>query len=633
MAFFLLLTAFFLLIFLSIEITNTRISIVKGVIFFSLAILFITELLSIIKSVNYLSLVIFWCFFDLLLVYFFVRYQTSKKIKPLFIKFKNRIKELGGLEKGLVFFSILLLFGIFMQGLFYPTNNWDSMAYHMPRIIHWIQNESLTHFRTPVYPQLNSPPFAEQFLLNVNLLLGNDYLSNTVQLFYFICSGFVVSLIAKTLGLDRLGQILTVFIIVSLPEAVLLASSTHTELIASFFMLTSIYFLIKTIHNKSIINFILLGAALGLSVATKSTAYIYLSGFVFVWILVQLYQFFIKKQRIKWFNGLVLGLVFVVINSGHYTRNYSLTGSVFGTNQAIDEYYVNEAHAVRYLASNISRNISIQFGLPHIAPIVQSFTEKIHNTIGVNINEPKITSHKYSVDPLAIHENNGANTFHMLLLLLSSIWIVIFFKNENYYLKGYWLAIICSFLLFCFYLKWQPWAKLHIPFFIFYGVIIAHFLVNVIKSKVLLSICIIGFLIHSIAIFLFNYSRPIITLTPFTSAIKITDTRYKKHFSRFLRCHDDYKVVTDMIRDGGYRNIGLLFGSYDMEYQLFLNSYNNKVKPIHINAHDICSKIKVKDRVDVIVSTQNIDSLTYEGENYQNVTMKNDGYLYLFLKK
>ena len=39
---------------------------------------------------------------------------------------------------------------------------------------------------------------------------------------------------------------------------------------------------------------------------------------------------------------------------------------------------------------------------------------------------------------------------------------------------------------------------------------------------------------YALLILVFNYSRPLITLEPFTSSIKISDDRYKKQFSRFL---------------------------------------------------------------------------------------------------
>ena len=632
MAIILLLIAFFALIFLVAETSNTRLSIVRGVIYFSLIVLFVTELLSVFQSLNYSSLVSVWSVFDVILIYFLIKKQGKAKLSFLFKKLKRTLKVLTFKERFLVGFSIVLLVAIFIQGLIYPPNNWDALAYHMPRIIHWIQNESLAHFRTPVYPQLNSPPFAEEFILNINLLLGNDYLSNAVQLFYFVGSGLIVSLIAKQLGLNRLGQILAAFIVFCLPESVLLASSTHTELVASFFMLCSIYYLIETIKNKSTIAFVILACSLGLAVSTKSTTYIYLAPFVMVWICFQLYQIIMKKEKIKWLQFSLLGLLFLVINLGHYSRNYKLSGSVFATNEAIQNYYVNEEHSAKFLMSTISRNISIQFGVPKVAPVAQELTEKFHNLIEVDVNTPTITSHIYGVDPLATHENNGANFYHTLLILLSCLLMLILHKKINKRILLYSVSILFSFLLFCFYLKWQPWAKLHTPFFIFYSIVLSYLLVKYVKSKAIFYVLITGFVLNAMLVFIFNYSRPIITLPPYTSTIKMNDDRAKKYFSRFLYYYDDYAAVSEKIKTKKLKNIGLLFGDYELEYPLFISSYQSDVQPIHLNAHDICKDISVTEVLDAVLATHNKNEIIVNGEVYYNVTKDNKGYLSLFLK-
>ncbi|MBL4669947.1 MAG: glycosyltransferase family 39 protein [Flavobacteriales bacterium] len=632
MAFVLLFINFIGLTLLNVSIKNTRVSLLKSVLLFSVLVLGVTETLSLFQWINYINLLVLWSFADLIVIYFLIKRNSFQKFYALKAKLKRTTSSLTKLEQFLLLFSGFIIVGVLIQGLAYPTNNWDSMSYHMARIIHWIQNESLAYYRTPVYPQLNSPPFAEELILTINLLAGNDYFSNTVQLFYLVATALGVSLIAKQLGLNRFGQILSVFIFICIPEVILLGSSTHTELVASFFMVAAIFYMLSILKKQSLISFLLLGFSLGLSTATKSTAYIYLAPFVLIWIGYMLYQIITKKLQLKWIYYLLMVVSFISINSGHYARNYQSTVSIFGTNDAIQDYYVNEEHSLKMMVSNVSRNLSNQFGVPKLAPIAQAITENLHKLMGSDINDVKITSHTYTVDPLATHENNGANTYHMILMLLSSVCLVVFFKNQNQQIRIYWVAIICSFLLFCFYLKWQPWAKLHVPFFIFFSIVLSYFIIFTLKSKWLLYGIITGFMVHALTILVFNYSRPLITLTPFTSEIKITDTRYKKYFGRFLRYHDDYKTVSEMIEKGKFKNIGLSFGKYDMEYQLFLNSYRSDVKPVHINTCDLSMGISNKEQVDCIVSTKHEHVIKYRGEKYYNVTKGSDGYLYLFLK-
>ena len=70
--------------------------------------------------------------------------------------------------------------------------NWDSMTYHLPRIMHWIQNGSINHYSTNIVRQVTSPTFAEVSNMHIYLLSGEtDLYVNLLQTFSFIQSGRV----------------------------------------------------------------------------------------------------------------------------------------------------------------------------------------------------------------------------------------------------------------------------------------------------------------------------------------------------------------------------------------------------------------------------------------------------------
>jgi len=313
---------------------NSRESFVKAILFFSFFTIIITEILGLFNALHYLALIACWSIIDVIIIFLLLKRKSFNAINFIKSKLITKVKSLHKWEKFFIGFSIFIIVGVFFQGLIYPSNNWDSMAYHMPRIIHWIQNESLAHYRTSIYPQLNSPPFAEQLILNINLLIGNDYFSNSVQLFYLLATGLVSSLIAKKIGLNRFIQILSFFLVITLPESILLASSTHNELVMSFFVLSSIYFFIDTSRLSKTISFLFLGFSVGLAIATKAPAYIFLTVFVFIWIAYQLYLIVIHK-KIKIINYLIVLLTVLLINSAQYFRNYQLTNHLFGLNEDI----------------------------------------------------------------------------------------------------------------------------------------------------------------------------------------------------------------------------------------------------------------------------------------------------------
>jgi hypothetical protein len=62
-----------------------------------------------------------------------------------------------------------------------PPNTFDSMTYHMSRVMHWIQNGSLASYPTQIARQLYPPPGAELAILQFQILSGGDRFANLVQ--------------------------------------------------------------------------------------------------------------------------------------------------------------------------------------------------------------------------------------------------------------------------------------------------------------------------------------------------------------------------------------------------------------------------------------------------------------------
>lgn len=93
---------------------------------------------------------------------------------------------------------VLLITG--MIGMLAPINNWDSMTYHLPRIMHWLQNESLYHYPTGMPRQLFQSPYSEYVILHTIGLSGGDGFANGVQWFALIASAIGASLIVRELG-------------------------------------------------------------------------------------------------------------------------------------------------------------------------------------------------------------------------------------------------------------------------------------------------------------------------------------------------------------------------------------------------------------------------------------------------
>ena len=154
-----------------------------------------TEVLSLFNFLNRLSILICWL---ILFVFGLVKLHNLSRLNSFNILSKKNISS------SLIFFSFLSLFIIlfmtFLTALIYPPNTPDSMSYHMPRVMHWIQNQNVDFYPTSTTRQLYVSPFSEYVILHLQLIVNGDRLANLVQWFSMFGSLIGVSLIARELG-------------------------------------------------------------------------------------------------------------------------------------------------------------------------------------------------------------------------------------------------------------------------------------------------------------------------------------------------------------------------------------------------------------------------------------------------
>jgi 4-amino-4-deoxy-L-arabinose transferase-like glycosyltransferase len=592
--------------------------------------LFITETLSLFKIINFHALFLGWLLF--LLVNYAILFLKRKQVKEVIFNelkcIKKKIESTSKIEKLGLSIIFLFLILIFLQGVFYPPNNWDSMTYHMSRVANWIAQQSVNYYPTNIIRQLYQPPFAEYIILNFNILSFSDYLSNSVQFFFLIFSIFPLVLILKFFGLNRKYQILSCILLITIPEVILQASNTKNDIVVSFFILSSIYFVLKLLKEKNIIYFIFLGLSVGLGLLTKGTAYIYLVSAALpfgVFLLVQLYrtkQFFIIGYSI------ITVLIAIVINSTHYMRNYNLSKSILGVETS---KYANEEMSPSLLASNIVKNIGLHVGPYALSEFSAKAIIKLHQATGVALNNPKTSYGKtvFKAGKLATHEDLAPNLFHLFLITFSLIILVINYRHKVKYQYFYISIILLQGLIFCLYLKWQPWhTRLHAPLFVSSIPLIAIAISSSKKYYRIVKLITPLVIIYGFLILIFNSSRPYFTVKKYTSLISIHDNRYKKYFSNRMNRYNEFKEVTDFIDENNYYKIGLMLNDDGWEYPLFSQSiYSKPIKPIHLKIRNYSKTLsldKEEASVNCVISDRFKDSLiSYKGMKFKNITPQN----------
>ncbi|WP_158634618.1 ArnT family glycosyltransferase [Flavobacterium cauense] len=605
--------------------------IVKSALIFSGFIVLLTEILSLFKAINLTALIISWSFFSIILLYFLYKNRENffSLIRSKKSDFVKKYQTLYVYEKLLLVIITIFVLLLLFQGIIYPPNNWDSLTYHMPRIMYWIGNESVAHFPSHILRHLYQPPFAEYFILNLNLLNGNDYFSNTVQLLYLILTFFSIWLLLTQLAISRFYKILALFIAITIPAVELQATTTKNDIVCSFFILTAIVFCIKTYYSNNFSNFLYLGLAIGLAMLTKGTAYLFLAPILAVYGWLLLIKIIKTKDFKLLLNGFAVVLVILSINISHFTRNYKIEGNILNIDKNEALAFSNQKMDGKLLLSNLLKNVGLHLGYP-IETKADAGIRKLHTLMNVPIDNPDTNYYNIKYDGPKENTTNEdliPNLSHLILFLvsLSALSLICFKKfKENISSFLLILIILSQIILFSAILKWQPWhTRLHIPIFLLIVILIS---LTIEKSKLarFFTIGSLPILFFSFCFyFLYNNVRPIITNPIYTKDICLSDSRYKKYFAHQLHLYPEYSIILDKIYSSNPKKIGLIIS--DWEYPFLSDFYYDKLKITAINVNNVTAKIPQDDsNIDVIVSNsvkQNF--IAFKGKNYYNQTPDN----------
>lgn len=610
-------------------------TVIKTTLIFSGILFLVTELLSGFHSLNLFSLAIFWGTFNVILIALLLRNQGKVTLRLMVQKIKFYYQNLLLKEKLLIGVLLILLCLLLAQGLLYPPNNWDSLTYHMSRIMYWIGNESVDYFPTHILRHLYQPPFAEYFILNINLLNGNDFLSNSVELFFLIQCLVVVYALLSMFQTTRLLKLLALFLVITIPAVELQSTTTKNDIVCAFFVLSSLFYSLKIFKNNSLNSTVFFGLSIGLGFITKGTAYVFMAP------ILALYGFHIlsvtlKDKSVKPIGLATLAMVLALsLNVKHYSRNYAVNKSLLNIDDAEAKAYANETMNGKLLLSNLIKNSGLHLGYP-IEKNCDSIIRNAHKAIGVSIDDKRLNylGIPYQSARAAVtHEDYVTNTVHFILWALAFSFLVfhfLFSKTRNKTEMIIVIVLVAQILLFTGYLKWQPWhTRLHIPIFILsiIPIMLACQKTKWFKGMVWVSI---PLLLYSFMFyFVYNNLRPIQNNPIYTKNLRIDDNRFKKYFANQPQLYTEYKVVLEELYDANPKTVGLKM--MDWEYPLFNAYYYDHLQLVAIDVNNNTGILKQENQsVDLIISTSNSPELMYNGIKYSN---QNSNHLYIWLYK
>jgi hypothetical protein len=365
--------------------------------------------------------------------------------------------------------SIALL--VLITALVSPPNVWDAMEYHLPRMTMWMSNHSVRFFATPDYAQLIFGPWSEYAMMHADLLWGGDRFVNLVEFLSFCGSIIAASLVAKMLGAGARGQALAALVCATIPEGVLEASGPMNTYVVSFWIITTVAFLLNWNEDLSWLNTVCVGLSAALALFTKGSAYVYLPLIVLAcgWMGSRSSRILFLKR------SAVFLLLILVINTPQYVRCYSLTGSPLGfpLPTPFPRLQIIVDHvSVRGTLANVVRNILLHIGTPSDALNLrmERAARLAIRAIGTNPDDPGTVylGLPFDVHRFSLHEIHAGNPLHLAMLILA-ILLALGKRKYDGERQAFWYAIglTSAFLLMCALLRWTTWSsRYHLVLFV-----------------------------------------------------------------------------------------------------------------------------------------------------------------------
>lgn len=419
----------------------------------------------------------------------------------------------------------------FVVALVAAPNNWDSMSYHNARVMEWWDHGSVAPWDTPIDRQVRMPPLASYFKLAFLGLTGNDVLFNLAQWAFFAFSILAaVALAARLVPTGRAGP-WAALLVATIPMAILQSTSTQNDVVVAGYLLAAAFFFLRAfaVDGAPFGDLALGGAAVGVALATKGTAYLLAAPFLAAACVAALGRLARRREprRRVWAAGLTAVAVLVVLpNVGFWWRNARVLGSAVGSAYEVVRPSKFLALGLRkapaLAASQILRSTVLQLGQLRMAGlrgrVLVAATARVHRALDIGVNEPAISSPSPFSDaewPLLNHEDTAPSTATFLIIAGATVLAL-----ARRSLPGRRAVLVAfasgwaAWLLVALFVRWLPWnARLQLPVVILLaipaGAVVAE-AVGRVPRAALASLLVL----QAFPPLLLNSSRPLLGVSP-----------------------------------------------------------------------------------------------------------------------
>ena len=422
----------------------------------------LTEFLSLGSWLTPMTTLVGW----LLLLFVSCGWLISRSVRGELFRIPKPPTNLRWYELGMLVGIVIVVGVTAIVAWLSPPQTWDSLNYHMPRVAHWAQQESVRHFATGIEVQNSRTPGAEYLVLQTYLLGSGDRYAAFVEWSAMVLSLIGVGTIAKQLGAGSIGMLAGALFAATLPMGIIQASSTITDYVVTLWLIAGASELLRIRKGEpGLTSYSFLAISTGLALVTKPTAAAYLVPFL-------AYAAYLLMRSGDWIHiakAAAIAAVFVlVLNAGHLVRNTITYGSPL--NPAQVTIHSNEMRGLSGITSNLMRHVGLHAGTPspHVNKAIAASVRWVHGVLGIKVNDARTTAHGvFKVREPTTNEDQAGNPLHFYLLVFlagSMLWR----RHEvPRIVPLYLLLLAIGLLTLSFLFKWQIFAtRYHLPLFV-----------------------------------------------------------------------------------------------------------------------------------------------------------------------
>lgn len=458
----------------------------------------------------------------------------------------------------------LILAFTLIGALAYAPSFHDSLAYHITRVMHWLQNGSMAPYATSIDRQIGMAPFNAIVIMQSMAINGDDYFVNLPQWLAFAGCVCGAAHLCRQLGASDKARVLSAFYFCSLPIAIMQSGNSESSLIATFWLCVFTSSFLNWRESPGLHDSAMLGASLGLAILSKGIAYPVALPFV-----ICIAWKCLSRFKTCFLYGALAAAIILAINLPHFYRNYTATHSLV---LSAERNIILKPYPGLVAVNALFNFLSQEPWIANLAP--GKGWSNLAASLGVDDHDPVlfpwrgIETVRTNMVPSDI---DGQSPLHAILILFFIPWLI--WRRPPG--SGFYLGLVCAtFLVFFTLITWQPWvARLHLPFFLLCAPLMGVALTRLAWSKIRTGL-LLGLGVTSFMPLFFCLEHPLgptVVIEGYRPNIAhfLTSSRDEQYFNLWRDIRKSYIAAANYLAEQKPAAVGVDLADDGQEYPLW----------------------------------------------------------------